>query len=383
VIPGSQLIVNTGGATPYNNIRTVVSKTDSTHVVIDQGVNWTADTFSYIKYPQSINTTGALTATGTVSFLSNYEGIGGIYIPKMDMLVGGGNDGVFKFRQEDIATKPNSRIVFGNHKENTTTSNTMTIDTRNVRVGIGTLAPENQLAIHGDAANPTRLLLKSDAGAQGPFIRFVHGGEAGGKEWQIGSSGTNNRSGVPGNLEFWYDNGVAGGEDRMIITPAGNVGIGTNDPGSRFEVSDGIRSSGNTDRMLSVHGNASGATMHTAAFYNNLANGVGSFGYGLTLGAKNADTFGSIQSGQFDNNGALSGPGLNLILNPDWGNVGIGTSTVPSKLTVNGSVSIGSGAANGAGAPGKAICMVTATRTIGVCSTQPDATGDCTCLPVN
>jgi len=63
--------------------------------------------------------------------------MGGIYIPNMDMLIGGGTDGVFKFRQEDIAARPYSTIIFGNHKEDTGTSNTMAIDTRNARVGIG------------------------------------------------------------------------------------------------------------------------------------------------------------------------------------------------------------------------------------------------------
>ncbi|MFA6096467.1 MAG: hypothetical protein WC788_02460 [Candidatus Paceibacterota bacterium] len=252
MVPGvSQLIFHFGGATPYDDVRTVTSLIGVppvTQVRIDQKANWNGN-FKYIIHPNGIKTTGALTTSGSVSFLSDYEGIGGIYIPNMDMLLGGGTDGIFKFRQEDIATKPSSMFIFGNHKENVGTPNTMVIDTRNARVGIGTLAP-----------------------------------------------------------------------------------------GSKLEVSDGGAAQNTTDRMLSVHGNATGPTMHTAAFYNNKANGVGSFGYGLTLGAKNDDSFGSIQSGQFDNSGALSGPGLNLILNPDFGNVGIGAPDPSQKLDVNGAI---------------------------------------------
>lgn len=130
-------------------------------------------------------------------------------------------------------------------------------------VGIGTTTPENQLAIHGNEVNPTRLLLKSDAGAQGPFIRLIHGGEAGGKEWQIGSSGTNNRSGVPGNLEFWYNNGLPGGEDQMIITPAGKVGIGTVNPEFKLSLD-------NDGGILAKGTLGSGATLTATGYYPRL-----------------------------------------------------------------------------------------------------------------
>lgn len=155
--------------------------------------------------------------------------------------------------------------------------------------------------------------------------------------------GVNN---VPGHILFKTTPVGGGITERMVIKNNGNVGIGTTDPSAKLEVSDGGAATNTTARPLAVHGNAGGPTLHTASFYNNKANGVGAFGYGLTLGARDNDSYGSIQSGQFGANGVLSGPELPLVLNEGAGYVGIGTNSPNAKLDVAGNVRF-SGTAEG------------------------------------
>jgi hypothetical protein len=375
LVEGSQLIVNFGGSTPFDDVRTVKTWTDSTHVKIDQKTNWAAATFKYIKYPQGVKTTGALTVGGTVSLLGSYEGVGGIYIPTMDMLIGGGTDGIFKIRQEDIATKPYSTILFGSHKEDVATSNTMIIDTRNARVGIGTMDTTYRNINTG--ANSTAALIVRQSNNENGHMLLLPGVGKTDSDYGFGiinnagrqirtasidSTSTNVAGTETGSLRFETKPSASDVQERMRITQDGQVGIGTPSPSGALTVK------------------SSDAVMGEMTFFDDTP------GFGDI-----SSTGGSDSLFTFNNAGAATGAtyfraqnGVDPILYlMNAGNVGIGLPNPGQKLTVNGSVGIGSGAANDAGAPGKATCIVTATRKIGVCSTQPDATGSCTCNAIN
>ena len=119
------------------------------------------------------------------------------------------------------------------------------------------------------------------------------------------------------------------GTERLRITSAGNVGIGTTTPNDRFVVADtaigsSVATSGGTDpTQLSV-------------IY---ATNIGAAGAGLHMGALNSTGAFWLQSRKADDYAS----NYALLLNPNGGNVGIGTTTPNSsyKLQVLGSAAIG------------------------------------------
>ena len=148
-------------------------------------------------------------------------------------------------------------------------------------IGIGTTSPASILHI-----------LDTDA-----QIRLQHTGNS---YFQSISTDSSN------NLKFGTG---PGGAERMRIEEGGDVGIGTTNPRSKFHVND------------SVSVPAAGSQGGTASF------GGGS--YGLVIGA-DTNGRGYIQSQRNDGTATT----YDLIVQPNGGNVGIGTSSPSSLLTL-------------------------------------------------
>src|SRR5205823_1238194 len=81
-------------------------------------------------------------------------------------------------------------------------------------VGIGTMSPTDLLHLFSSSINGTSA--------------FVENSDTGGKNWRIISAGSNNTNGA-GNLGF-INTTDDPANYKMMISPAGNVGIGTNSP---------------------------------------------------------------------------------------------------------------------------------------------------------
>lgn len=235
----------------------------------------------------------------------------------------------------------------------------------NGNVGIGTSSPQSLLHI-----KPGEIKLESTDALEYTDIHFSNNRSVApfGKEYVVGNYAPDMANIDLRNKFFIRDN--SGGGDRLIIDTNGNIGIGTTTPGAKLHLTS---ASGAADLELqSLPGNTASSDIH-------LKNSVQEFSVGMQgIGDPNIPNSFFIHD---TNVGGIAG--YRFVIKPTTGNIGIGTITPAQKLDVNGGVKIGSGAANGVGAPGKALCMVTATRTIGVCSTQPDATGNCTCQPIN
>jgi hypothetical protein len=101
------------------------------------------------------------------------------------------------------------------------------IITSDGNVGIGTSTPGVKLDIVGDRAR-----LQTTSGTGGPYFVLKHGGEASGREFAVGSSGSANAPGV-GKFEIYDSTANA---SRLVIDANGNVGIGTTSPTEKLVV---------------------------------------------------------------------------------------------------------------------------------------------------
>ena len=178
--------------------------------------------------------------------------------------------------------------------------------TSSIKLGTLTLREDNidaLLGIHSsgfgvltlgwDASADRAVIAADDGGGPGQDIAFItNAGSV--------SGGDNLGTAVP----------------KMIVKGDGNVGIGTDDPDERLEVSG----------KLKVEGGASGS--HTAGF-------IAPTGQGVYLGFRGGD-FGSIQA-----TNSTSSPGSgDLILQLSGGNIGIGigSDTPSAQLDVAGNL---------------------------------------------
>lgn len=164
--------------------------------------------------------------------------------------------------------------------------------------------------------------------------------------------------------------GTSGAAVAADLYVEGNLGVGTTSPSAKMQVN-GDAVIGPTiptwnPALFQVHG-----TPQSNAFVVSSTNG-GSEG-GVVIKPNWAPGIASIQG----TDSYLYSP-AGLTINPEGGNVGIGTSTPNATLQVHGSVGIGSGSPQA----NKALCW-TDTGTIGYCSSHINTQGVCTCNAIN
>ena len=189
------------------------------------------------------------------------------------------------------------------------------------KVGIGTSTPSSILTVA--AGNGEGIVLQAPATTYGPFLRIQNTG-TGGHNWNIVSNGSLDGGGA-GNLSI-YD---ATGGGNVLITGnggIGNVGIGTNAPGSKLTV---VANTNGNDG-LSVSNTSTGASAQ--AFLTVVAQSW----TGVAL-AQNQAT-GNVLIYTADNVPlTFSTNAAERMRITAAGNVGIGTSSPTTKLTVSGS----------------------------------------------
>ncbi len=254
-------------------------------------------------------------------------------------------------------------------------TNQMFINGEDGDVGIGTLTPSAKLEAEADSGGATtnNLTLSNrvaDVAGTGVSLNFVPNGATGILRAAAISS-VQPQTGNYADLRFATAAGDVPAE-RMRITPAGNVGIGTTAPGKLFEVrGESVFAQAGTGGAIDIQPAAGGATIWTNAAYNSsspgsgwasaltLTNASAGIGTSYTAGKLNfqADTTGILISatrsdntipGYFKFNGWGSFSVSNgFAVGYDWantaktgmiinGNVGIGTSEPGYKLHVVG-----------------------------------------------
>ena len=186
-------------------------------------------------------------------------------------------------------------------------------------VGIGTTAPDANARLHVQTSSAVSRILAETTNATGYAELSMQGT---GRLWNLGVGGASETSfGVP-NKFFIHDNNQ--NAMRLVIDTAGNVGIGTANPGTKLSVSS---ATGVTDSLPAL-----GANGGKLSLLNN--GGL----YGLLQGVlSTGDAF--LQAQRVD--GAATA--FNMLLQPNGGNVGVGTTTPAQKLTVVGTIFSSSG----------------------------------------
>jgi hypothetical protein len=108
------------------------------------------------------------------------------------------------------------------------TSNSTAIYYNTGNVGIGTSSPTSQLAIFGDASQPTISLQRGTTGTGKGALAF---GTSSAVAASIRANSTAN-SAASGSMTFAVADSGGTNQDRMVIDSSGNVGIGTSSPSS-------------------------------------------------------------------------------------------------------------------------------------------------------
>jgi len=163
-------------------------------------------------------------------------------------------------------------------------------------VGIGTTIPEVKLDILGSGTVQSR-------------VQSTSGGDIRMSADSIGRLGTYSNS----DLLL-----LTNGSERMRITSGGNVGIGTTIPGNKLSV---VTGAGGDDILPALGSNGGKFSL-----LNN--NGL----YGFIAGVLGTTGATYLQAQRVDGTATA----YNLLLNPNGGNVGIGTSIPTTELDVNG-----------------------------------------------
>jgi len=193
-------------------------------------------------------------------------------------------------------------------------------------VGIGTVSPAEKLQINSNTTYDTKIRL-GDNGTSRYFL-------AGMLDSNTGMIGYVN--GTPSHLAFHTGTGATGSE-KMRIETDGNVGIGTNSPNAKFEVS----GSTNSD-LFSLEG--AGSSFKLIGESGD-ATSINSMSYRLGL------RYGSNDNGYIDfyrgPDGAtgyliFGASGAEKMRISQTGNVGIGTTSPSTKLHIQGSAVSGS-----------------------------------------
>ena len=188
-------------------------------------------------------------------------------------------------------------------------------------VGIGTTSPSEKLEVIGR----TKITKSGDAlrinssDANGPYVTWQNNGSNIGyigSGYHLWSSPNNIATSLGIRAQTRLDLGIQANV-HMTILNNGNVGIGTTSPGAKLQVAGTTTYNSDSTQTLRVCDAA------------DVSKGI-HIGYDTTVDA------GIIQAGDFGVSYR------NLALNPNAGNVGIGTTSPNNKLDVNGDVFINS-----------------------------------------
>lgn len=281
-----------------------------------------------------------LDVKSTTNYVSQFNGIAPMYMGIFENDIYRGYWGSYAGNAEDVDFGTGSGNNLGKLHLTIQGSPKFTINATG-KIGIGTTNPNHLMHINGGD-----LFLQSSSGK----IRFGYGG---GNEWQMATTG--------GGADLrWYTttDGGANITPKHYWSQNGDVGFGgfsgANPPQARLDVI-GVGTSSTTNTFLLRNSNLD--TVLRMRDDGKMGIGYNSSSYGRTVnvGGNGVNFYtaneNALGGAIFPTDTSLvlwSNSGLNnyLILQPSWGNTGIGTYSPKAKFHVNGSMLIGGTSAN-------------------------------------
>ena len=194
-------------------------------------------------------------------------------------------------------------VLYLNGSKAATSGSALVFDGTNL--GIGTSSPDVRLRV--DGASPTRGIIETVRGT-GSTGSQIHLSQDGVADWAFGQP-----AGANAFAFFSGRNPAADGTERMRLDSSGNLGIGTSSPGTRLHTNKASQTPGDTT--------PSGAFLIT-----NTTAGAGC----VEIGS------GSSVLGYLQVRNSASQTYYDFALQPNGGNVGIGTSSPAYRLHVAG-----------------------------------------------
>ena len=201
-------------------------------------------------------------------------------------------------------------------------------------VGIGTTSPDRELEVEGDGNVYIRVTAKTDNDATAIELKNTQ------ETWTIKNQDTNDDA-----LQFESDTVTA-----MTILKAGNVGIGTDSPSAKLQITGSTSTAGDTTLHLKLPvGNVTaGGTVMGNILFSSSDNSGGGTGSVAKISTIAGDGTGAFTGGGRPTDLAFFTQPLNSVSTTlveamridQNGNVGIGTTSPSTKLDVNGSATI-------------------------------------------
>jgi hypothetical protein len=200
----------------------------------------------------------------------------------------------------------------GNNISNTNTGNVgVGTSTPNASLDVTTFAGNDGISIHGNNNNGPALKIKNSV--------------TGGHEYEFISNGPINNGGL-GALQLLDNTDLV---TRMVILPTtGNIGIGTLSPTALLDITTTAGNDG-----ISIHGNNVNGP---ALKIENSVSGGHEYEF-ISNGPINQGGLGALQF--WDNTDGFA----RMVILPNSGNIGIGTTTPAQKLEVSGSIKLSAG----------------------------------------
>ena len=304
-----------------------------------------------------VNYVATTTIEGTNSFNSADSGAGITFMGKYtaENSTTFGNISVLKENLND--GEYGSFMSFGTRQDNVGSNSSMERMriTSGGRVGIGTTEPTSMLDIQTDSTDALPIKVQSMHPNQ-TGLRLTNGTGNTASSWtMMGKSHGDLIS--PSSLAFMHGTSAPSAENQiLVLTPNGDVGIGTSVPTKTLDVNGDINFSGSIyqNGQLFESGGGGGASISTVIRGLTPADGFNGSDTAMFALESEETQPGSTERSRLNfgvlpyggTNGAEEGNGYiqartaDLLLQPGTGNVGIGTDTPEAKLEVGGTVMI-------------------------------------------